>query len=71
VGVINTAVDLAVLNTLIAISHRGRSWASVQPLQSDLVPGCSAQQLLAKQPLDVPLFSGRKYTNARWPVRLD
>jgi putative flippase GtrA len=25
VGVINTAVDLAVLNTLIAISHRGRS----------------------------------------------
>jgi len=25
VGVINTAVDLAVLNTLIAVSHRGRS----------------------------------------------
>lgn len=25
VGVINTAVDLAVLNTLIAISHRGSS----------------------------------------------
>lgn len=25
VGIINTAVDLAVLNTLIAVSHRGRS----------------------------------------------
>lgn len=25
VGVVNTAVDLAVLNTLIAVSHRGRS----------------------------------------------
>lgn len=51
VGVINTAVDLAVLNTLICYQPQWEVWASVQPLQSVLVPGCNVQQLLAERTL--------------------
>jgi hypothetical protein len=50
VGVINTAVDLAVLNALIALSHRGHAGALYGLFKKDsLVPGCDAQQLLDEQ----------------------
>ena len=68
VGAINTAVDLAVLNTLIATTHRGRAGLlySLFKAISFLVAG--AQQLLDEQQVDVSPNGRTKRSNAGRPV---